>query len=125
MRDKAHEAGDEPHGDMTVDQQGVWDMCEAIEQRMAEASVEHTMSAMTPGPCQHEKWHGDDMTERSPKVGCRIATINSAKKLLSNMEHLEEITRLMEQESLDIQIITEPGRACSIERYGSRDRIWG
>ncbi len=97
---------------MTAYEQGVWDMCEAIEQRMAESSVEHTMSTMTPEPCRHQRWHGDDMTERGPRIGCRIATVNSAKKLLSNMEHLEEVFQIMKEESIDLQIVTEPERAC-------------
>ena len=108
---------------MTAYEQGVWDMCEAIEQRMAESSVEHTMSTMTPEPCRHQRWHGDDMTERGPRIGCRIATVNSAKKLLSNMEHLEEVIQIMKEESIDIQIVTEPGRACQMTAAAIKNNL--
>ena len=87
----------------------VWEACKVIEQRMTQRTSERTM--ITPKSCVHPRWHGDDLDARSGSVGCRVAGINAAKKIFSDRENVNELVSLMNKERIDIQVITEPGKA--------------
>ena len=51
------------------------------------------------------------MVAKKPEVGCKIATMNVAKKIFSHSENIKEVLALMEDLDIDIQMITEPGKA--------------
>ena len=87
----------------------VWEACRVIEQKMTQRTSERTM--ITPKSCVHPRWHGDDLDARSGSVGCRVAGINAAKKIFSDRENVNELVSLMNKERIDIQVITEPGKA--------------
>ena len=51
------------------------------------------------------------MATKDPEIGCRIATMNVAKKIFSDSENVNEVVTLMTDLDIDIQMITEPGKA--------------
>ncbi len=87
----------------------VWEACKVIEQRMTKRTSERTLT--TPGSCVRPRWHGDDLDSKNEWVGCRVAEINAAKKIFSDRENVNELVSLMNKEKIDIQVITEPGKA--------------
>ena len=86
-----------------------------VGERMAQKHADNVISELAAPPCIHDEWHGDDLTERSPTVGCRTAAINAAKKFHNQVEFKEELVELMETLNIDILQVTEPNAANNIQ----------
>lgn len=89
-------------------------LCDLVEERMTERSIQEAQNLTIAEQCRHDAYHGDDMGEKGPRVGCRIATLNTAKKLHKARQHKDELTILMEQEKLDILMLQELGKSDSV-----------
>jgi len=100
-------------------------MCDEIAERMNQtcAGIEEP-GAMD---CMHEEWHADDMSKRSATTGCRVASLNGAKKLATHEEHRDEVTALMESLEIDILVFEElePGGTGDTSMVAVKDYMIG
>ena len=95
--------GNEGEGERTM-----WDLSDRVSevdaQRVHEV-IGDTEDAL-PG-----RWNGHDMDIRMATTGARIATLNTQRKLYGNTLHWEMIYDLMQELSIDIMVLTEPGKS--------------
>ena len=76
---------------------------------MTEKREQETQAIVTLDDCIHDQWHADSMATRGLTVGCRLAALNGAKKLLNHDEYKDEIKALMIDRDIDILVFSEPG----------------
>jgi hypothetical protein len=110
---------------MSVMSGDIQDMCRAIEDRMVQSSITSNATIADESECRHGEWHADDMTVRSCRVGCRLAALNAAKKFHSAESYKDEVSDLMDDLTIDILLIAEPGKLDSVAYAAMRNYAIG